>query len=464
MRRVERLLACMVLCCMIVCGEDVELKQDLGVKNQGELATATATVPGKMTSADVKNYDGWNGWKGGIASENSAEFNATVPDGFSGVHKPSFGGWFADGGGKNGGTGNGGLKSWKLDATVRSYDIALDSVEHADYIGDLADGQKVYCTSQKANDYVTIKLKTIPQNVTLPEGIVKWEGGDSGSNHLERKVKRSELIENGLSITASVGNVAKTRIKIYVFPAKLEHIDVDLKLNVMRNDEIIGAREAFGLTLIDYLSNSGKGCRCPQYDCYIYYQDKTWKCVLKSVSYTIEWGLNESGLGRTNISPVTVAEISPFPLGKGMDNDTSESTRIQVAHDDFVPRPSTIPHAQSQVMNSKREYYWCRDLTKKHELFHISDWEEHARNALNEVNLVIASQISIPVTVDNLSIRVVKQQQELERNGGIYAIEQNVTNFFYVNMFTPDAEMRAYRDGAPYYQELADKLSSRHAN
>ena len=84
MRRVERLLACMFLCCMVVCGEDVELKQDLGVKNQGEIATAKATVPGKMTSAEVKNYDGWNGWKGGIASENSAEFNTTVPAGFSG--------------------------------------------------------------------------------------------------------------------------------------------------------------------------------------------------------------------------------------------------------------------------------------------------------------------------------------------------------------------------------------------
>jgi hypothetical protein len=100
---------------------------------------------------------------------------------------------------------------------------------------------------------------------------------------------------------------------------------------------------------------------------------------------------------------------------------------------------------------SPRNEHWCRDLTTKHELFHIEDWAG-------------AFRTSRPVAEAWLNTQSASSGEDaLSKAGDAVSIMQVAVNTYMGSGDSAPCEVRAYADGVPSYRERAEVVRARAA-
>lgn len=273
--------------------------------------------------------------------------------------------------------------------------IDLDSVALADFIGDKTDGTKVYATSKKTSENISIQLKVTPTGVSLPNDFVYWNGGNSCNNQLQRMVSKSSLKENGETVTAKIDFVDEVFPSIsafigvfYVFngPPVASEVNVNVTSKEYTNSNpeynVVVPIDVYGQANILPYEKKEKTFN-------IYYENKKWKFVFVNIAQEVKWGTRS--LGRTDI-PDPFA--NPFPLGMGMATNTTESEKKAEACLDLTPDEiQKIP---------PRFHYWVEDIVELHELFHINDWRTNYYTPSMKKAEVSIEKFEIPVILTNL--------------------------------------------------------------
>ena len=229
----------------------------------------------------------------------------------------------------------------------------LYSVENADYIGEKI-GRKIYAAA-KGTDNISIKLNLEPSGADM--ALLAWSGSNAGTDNLERIVPASNLITNGLNITATYAGENVFKGKVYVLPgAPATNAAATVTTTLTLSSEVELDPDWFGgFFRVDAWDKA-------TYDYLVYYKNKKWKVVLNGV--TCNYRYNIQNVGRTDI---TNGSIDPFPLGMGMSSNTTQNARRQQAVDDFTPIDNSgwwVP-PQSQ--------YCCPSFFDDHERFHYVD-------------------------------------------------------------------------------------------
>ncbi len=318
--------------------------------------------------------------------------------------------------------------------------IELDGVANADFIGDSADERAVYATNKKTGGYVEIALKTDPAEITLPENLISWVGGNPGETQMTRKVSRAELIEAGEEVTATYCGTSEVKLTVYVFKGPPEPADANIDITVTQDDNIV-PNYAFGVVDRGEIFS-------PQEEYKIYYKDKKWNFVFEEVSYEILWGVNSDNIVDRRDVPDPNAD--PFPLGlNNMDPNSTEEEKKSQAKEDLTPDAIGIP---------PRTHYWSSALTEQHEQFHVNDWIDnfytptiHDEDGFQEW----IEEQEEDVTVDNLVPADVLQLKEPDFKSKLYDKTLEANSDYREN---DGHELRAYGDGKDDYQDLADSI------
>lgn len=231
--------------------------------------------------------------------------------------------------------------------------VVFDRVENADEIGTLTSGVTVYATSKKQPGDVIVYLKTEPTDMPLPPNTVTWAGGNSCDNQLQRRVSRGELREtSGEFVFASVnGQPQIFKGLFYMFRSEPQATLVSITRTQV-SDNSLCRPEDFGRTDFDRSSVTE-----PQ--CGIYYKDGYWWYLFERVSYEIGWGVHDRGR-----SDVPDASANPFPLGRLLPENSTETEKKQWAKDDLKPLPN-VP---------MRDSYWSSNISEDHEKFHMDEY------------------------------------------------------------------------------------------
>jgi len=128
-------------------------------------------------------------------------------------------------------------------------------------------------------------------------------------------------------------------------------------------------------------------------------------------------------------------------ISSASDPDVTPDTWSQIVYD--------LTPVKSHPSKSPRREYWCRDLTERHEKYHIADYE-----------------YAFKLYVDDAATLLKKQKASSVKEAtkkGFDMIEYTITqvrNYMGRGASAP-AEVRAYGDGAPVYEERAKAVKDR---
>jgi len=129
-----------------------------------------------------------------------------------------------------------------------------------------------------------------------------------------------------------------------------------------------------------------------------------------------------------------------------VESDTSAAITLENYAD--IARDLT-PNMADLGGRPRRAGYWARDLSARHELFHVDQYERHAREgALLARNWLNAQVVSNIAEVHELLARV----------------PERITTIVKATMAFPGREQRAYDDGAELYRERANSIRSKGDN
>jgi hypothetical protein len=339
--------------------------------------------------------------------------------------------------------------------TICPVKISLDSVNNADYIDTDGSNCRVYATAKAATGNVEIILAADPPAATLPDRFVNWSGGTAASSQLKRLLAKQNLQSSGVPISASAGSSTTIKTKTYVFPEAPSTTTLATNVSLKQDTTLTIADDS---TVGVFNGPSDAMSPNDTYD--IYYANKSWKFMFKSVTFDAKYNVDGHGRG-----DVTSGNLDPFPLGRGMNEDSTQAERKAQAKSDLTPCSDPV---QMTAVFQGNSYtfsvvgavpgiaYWSSAMATQHETKHFTDWYPTYYACLVTVKTWVEQDTqAVAVTLQNLDPATVLAGQKNSFNTMLMNCTMTANLTFWAN---GNAEVNAYADGKQGYQALANSI------